>query len=421
MSFAVGIIILLLGVVLSIGLHEIGHMLPAKLCGVKVPEYSIGFGPTLWKTRRGETTYFVKAIPLGGYVRMAGMLPPAKGAPKRDANGYLSWAEEAREEARKDIGPGEEHRAFSALAAWKKLIIMFGGPVTNWLLAGIILAIVFAGLGTAAYTPRLTSVPECVASAECENPDAPGYLAGLEEGDLIVSWGGTAVESWADVTDAIRSGGTEATSVVVERDGKELTLTVTPQLTEREILDNDGDVVTAEVPFVGISPSIELQRQSLAKVPGVLWQGTTATASVVTSLPIQLWNTVQSLLGNEPDADREVISLVGVGQMAGSITSAESESYTLAMRAVDMLSLLASLNLALFVFNMIPLLPLDGGHIAGALWEGIRRAFAKVTGRPDPGPVDLAPLMKVGYWVLGALVLMTVILMWADIVSPIAG
>lgn len=126
MSFAVGIIILLLGVVLSIGLHEIGHMLPAKLCGVKVPEYSIGFGPTLWKTKRGETTYFVKAIPLGGYVRMAGMLPPAKGVPTRDANGYLSWAEEAREEARKDIGPGEERRAFSALPAWKKLIIMFG-------------------------------------------------------------------------------------------------------------------------------------------------------------------------------------------------------------------------------------------------------------------------------------------------------
>ncbi len=123
MSFALGIVVLILGILVSIGLHEIGHMVPAKRFGVKVPEYSIGFGPTLWSVTRGETTYFVKAIPLGGYVRLAGMLPPAKAEPARDANGNLTWAEEARQDARRDLGPGEDHLAFSALPAWMQSLV----------------------------------------------------------------------------------------------------------------------------------------------------------------------------------------------------------------------------------------------------------------------------------------------------------
>lgn len=421
MSFAVGIIVLILGVLISIGLHEIGHMLPARIFGVKVPAYSIGFGPTLWKWQRGETTYYLKAIPLGGYVRMAGMLPPAKKPAVRDAKGYLPWAEEARQEARKDILPGEEHRAFSALPAWKKLIIMFGGPITNWLLAGVVLAIVFAGLGLPALTAKVSSVPDCLGTEQCTTPDSPAFVAGLQPGDVVTSWDGTAVGDWEELTEAIRAGDAAPATVVVLRDGEELTLTVEPILMEREILGADGEPMLAEVPFVGVSPSIELQRQSLADVPGALWTATGATVKVLTSLPTQLWSAVQSLLGSEPETERSVISIIGVGQMAGSIASAPSEDYTVTMRVVDMLMLLASLNLALFVFNMIPLLPLDGGHILGAIWEAIRRGAARIAGRPDPGPVDLAPVMKVGYWVLGGLVLMTIVLAWADIVAPIAG
>lgn len=421
MTFAVGILVLILGILVSIGVHEIGHMVPAKIFGVKVPEYSIGFGPTLWSRTRGETTYFIKAIPLGGYVRMAGMLPPAKGEPARDENGELTWAEEARKEARSEILPGEEHRAFSALPAWKKLVVMFGGPITNWLLAGVVLLVVFAGLGVPALSATISSVPECLAAEECSQPDSPAYVAGLQTGDKVISWGGEPIADWETLTQAIRSGGTEATAVVILRDDQEMSLTVQPVLTERPTVGEDGEETTAELPFVGVSPTIELVPRSVTEVPGALWEATGSTVQVLTSLPMQLWSAIQSLTGNEPTTDRSVVSLVGVGQMAGSITSTPSDEYTLAMRVVDMLMLLASLNLALFVFNMIPLLPLDGGHIAGALWEGARRFFAKATGGPDPGPVDLAPVMKAAYWVLGALVLMTVILAWADIVAPIAG
>ncbi len=421
MSFALGIVVLILGILVSIGLHEIGHMVPAKRFGVKVPEYSIGFGPTLWSVTRGETTYFVKAIPLGGYVRLAGMLPPAKAEPARDANGNLTWAEEARQDARRDLGPGEDHRAFSALPAWKKLVVMFGGPIMNWILAAIIIAVAFVGIGLPSFTSTISDVPECLEEGQCSTPDSPAALAGIQEGDLVTSWGGTPISGWEDLTAAIQAGGTGAVTVVVERDGQDVPLLVEPVLRERTVVDDSGEEVTVEMPFVGVAPSIALVRQPLGDVPATLLDATAGTFGVLSSLPTQLWSAIQTMIGNEPTTDRSVVSLVGVGQMAGSITSAQSEDYTLAMRVVDMLMLLASLNLALFVFNLIPLLPLDGGHIAGALWEGLRRMVARAVGRPDPGPVDLAPLMKVAYWVLGALILMTVILAWADVVAPIAG
>lgn len=421
MSFAVGILILIAGVLVSIGLHEIGHMLPAKKFGVKVPEYSIGFGPTIYKWRRGETTYFLKAIPLGGYVRMAGMFPPPKAEPARGADGRLTWAEEARAEARADIGPGEGHRAFSALPAWKKLIIMFGGPITNWLLAGAIIAIVFVGIGVPALTAKISNVPPCLNGEQCTNPDSPAFLAGLAPGDIVTSWDGDPIDDWDSLAEAIRAGGTDPVTVEIMRGGNELSLMVEPVETVRVITDADGTETEEAAPFVGVSPSLELQPRSIAEVPGTLMEATGATAGVLLSLPTQLWSAVQSMVGDEPAEDRSVVSIVGVGHMAGSIASAPSEDYTLQMRAVDMLMLIASLNLALFIFNMIPLLPLDGGHIVGALWEGARRTVAKAAGRPDPGPVDLAPLMKAAYWVLGGLLLMTVILVWADIANPIAG
>lgn len=428
MTFALGVVIFVLGLLVSIGVHEIGHMVPAKRFGVKVPEYSIGFGPTLWRFTRGETTYAFKAIPLGGYVRLAGMLPQRAGPPRRDRHGRLTVGEEARDDAWSELAPGEENRAFASLSAPKKFIVMFGGPLMNWLFAGVILAIVFAGLGVPTLTSQLSNVQDCVSADECAEPDGPAALAGLQAGDRVLAWNGVPVADWDALSEAIRAGGTETVPVLIERHGQELTLSVTPAMMERPVFDDAGEpvtengaVVTADVPYVGISPAFELQRQGLGPVPGALWDTTTATFSVLVALPVQLWNTVQSLAGLETGQDRSVISIVGVGQMAGSITSMENAEYTLAMRAVDMISLLASLNLALFAFNLIPLLPLDGGHLAGSAWEGARRTWARLRGRPDPGPVDLAPMIKWANVVFGLLAVMAVILIWADIAAPIGG
>ncbi|HZK05033.1 MAG TPA: site-2 protease family protein [Actinomycetaceae bacterium] len=432
MGFAIGILILIIGILLAIGLHEIGHLVPAKRFGVKVPQYFIGFGPTLWSSKRGETEYGIKAFPLGGYVRLAGMYPPARGEPARDQRGRLTLIEEARTLSREELGPGEENRAFSSLTVPRKLIVMFGGPVMNWLLALLALLIIFVGLGVGAATTRVAAVSECVPQvgvSECAPgaQESPAAAAGLLSGDRIISWAGIPVETWTDVQEAIRTGPSAQLPVVIEREGTERTLTVTPVMTERPVLDDagqavveNGETLTTEVPFFGVTPTLELVRQSPADAVAAWWTATGMTMEAVVTLPQQLWNTIASLLSPaSDDSGRSLVSVVGVGAMAGNIGGAVSEDYTLAMRTVDMLSLLASLNLALFVFNLIPLPPLDGGHIAGALAEGARRGVARITGRPDPGPVDTARLLPLAYGVIGLLFLMTFILVWADIAQPV--
>lgn len=432
MNFAIGVIVFIIGILVSIGLHEVGHLAPAKRFGVKVPEYFVGFGPTLWSTRKGETTYGLKAIPLGGYVRLAGMYPPRPEGSSGEKNGKLTLAEEARRETRADLLPGEEHRAFSALSAPKKLTVMFGGPLMNWLIALVLLLVVIVGFGSMQPSATLSTVAECVSAVDEDcDPDqsvqAPGAAADLRPGDTVLSWNGTVTPDWESVRQAIRDGGTEPATVVVDRDGEEVTLTVTATSTERPVagpdgqavVGEDGQIVTEMVPYVGIGPAFEMVRGTPAEAVGLWWEFTLRTGEAVISVPGQLVSVVGSMFGAEPSADRSIISIVGVGAVAGDIVSADVPEYTVGMRIADMLSLLASLNLALFVFNLIPLPPLDGGHIAGALVEGARRTIAKVAGKPDPGPVDTARLLPVAYAVVGLLLLMTVVLIWADLTAPI--
>lgn len=428
MGTAVGILILILGLVLAIGLHEIGHLVPAKKFGVKVPQYFIGFGPTLFSRTRGETEYGLKAIPLGGYVRLAGMYPARPTTAMRAEN---SMVEQARAESRADLLPGEEKRDFASLTVPRKLAVMLGGPLMNWALALVLFLVVVVGFGTGTATTRVYSVSDCVPtlSATACDPAAapsPALAAGIEPGDRILMWNGAPVTSWEGLQAAIRTSPTASIPVIVEREGLEHTLNVSPVLTERQVFDetgapmlDNGVPVTEMVPFFGVTPSLELVRQSPAAAVEMWWTATGLTAKAILTIPQQLWNTVGELVNPSETSDRELVSLVGVGALAGSIGGAQSDDYTLAMRSVDMMTLLASLNIALFAFNLIPLPPLDGGHIAGAMVEGLRRTGARIAGRSDPGPVDTARLLPVAYAVIWVLIGMTVILVWADIANPI--
>lgn len=429
MSFLLGVLVLLIGLVLSIGLHEIGHLLPAKRFGVKVSQYFVGFGKTLWSTRRGETEYGVKVVPLGGYVRMVGMYPPARaGTPARKrADGRATLVEEAREYSLAEIAPGEEQRTFYALSVPKKIVVMLGGPLMNLLIAVVLIAVLLVGFGTPAYTTTLGTVQQCL-TEECAPgaPPAPGSAAGLQPGDTVLSWDGTETDTWDEVREAIAASGTRAVPVLVERDGAQQRLTVSAEVAERPVahdgevqLDAAGEPVTEEVPFVGIAPSVALERQPVTEVPGYAWDAVVATGTVVLTLPQRLVDIAQAAFG---DAEREadVVGLVGVGRFAGEIASLEGDAYGPVERTADMIGLLASLNLALFMFNLLPLLPLDGGHVAGALWEGLRRRLARLRGRPDPGPVDVARALPLTYVVFGVLVVMSLLLAYADIVRPIS-
>lgn len=425
-----GLIVLIIGIIAAIALHEVGHLLPAKLFGVKVPRYFIGFGPTLFSKTIGETEYGVKAIPLGGFVQLSGMYAPTKeGAAVLNRKGQLTLAEEARRVSADQIEVGEEKHAFYRLSAPKKLAVMFGGPFVNLLLAALLATVLLVGIGAPTLLATVGAIPECVsATGQCSesDPATPAEEGGLEPGDEILAWGGTPTESWSEVQEAIASGQATPTPVTIERNSEEMTLTITPVLQERPVIgdDNqpvieDGRPVTHVVPYVGIAPSVGLQTQSLTAVPGYVGNMLGQIGSVIIRLPQELWGLTSDFVAGEERDPTSIVGIIGVANVAGQITGADIEGYTGVEKSADLINLLIALNMSLFAFNMLPLLPLDGGHIAGAIYEGARRQWAKLRGKPDPGPADTARLMPLSYAVAMAFILMTVILVVVDIVNPV--
>lgn len=434
--FILGVVVVVVGLALSIGLHEIGHLVPAKAFGVKVSQYMIGFGPTLWSRRKGETEYGVKAIPLGGYISMIGMFPPARegGAARTAGTGFFNTlVQDARAGSVDSIGEGEEGRAFYRLPVWKRIVIMLGGPFMNLLIGIVLFAILLMGFGTAQASTTVGSVSECVLPATsarqtCEASDekAPGAAAGLKPGDRIVSIDGVAIATWEQSTAIIRQSPGTPLAVVVERDGEAQNLTITPKLTERYEFDESGRIledaagepVTSEVGFVGMGPASELVRQPASAVLPAVGDNITRVGQMILNLPQRLVDVAKAAFGPGERDPNGPISVVGVGRVAGEIASIDS--VPVASKVAGMIGLIGSVNIALFVFNLIPLLPLDGGHVAGALWEGLRRSLAKVFRRPEPGPVDTARLMPLTFAVVIVLGGMSLLLIYADIVKPIS-
>lgn len=449
MGWLLGTLVIAIGVAIAIAVHELGHLLPAKLFGVKCTQYMIGMGPTLWSTRRGETEYGLKAIPVGGYVRMIGMLPPARrrwspapdappgsgsgsadhrgggAAPAHGAPGRWSrLIEQARSDSFREVRPEDDGRLFYQRSPGRRLIIMLGGPTMNLVLATVLIGIVISGFGLMTTTTKLSSVSDCVQSSAVApntpctpaDPVAPAKVAGLRPGDVIRSFDGHPVTQWQDLSPLIRAAGGRAATVVVDRAGEQVTLTVTPLLTKREVMADDGSTTMREIGFLGVVGSRERVPASVLEVPGQVGSALGDISAIVLTIPQRMWAVLQSVVGEGERDMNSPISLVGLVRVSGEVSAAGE---TPVDWLSDQLMLLASLNLALFVFNLIPLLPLDGGHVAGALWEGLRRRVARVLRRPDPGPVDVARALPLAYGVVSLLIGMSVLLIYADIVNPI--
>jgi membrane-associated protease RseP (regulator of RpoE activity) len=421
----IGLAVFAVGILGSIALHEVGHMVPAKKFGVRVTQYMVGFGPTVWSRVRGETEYGVKAIPLGGYIRMVGMFPP-----RRTREGQLvhsatttgpiqSLIEDARRSSAEEIAAGEEHRAFYQLSVPKKLVVMLGGPTMNLFLAGVLFTIAMVLLGVPSLTMTVDEVAPCVptdVTAKCTtaDPRSPASQAGVQAGDVIVAVDGAHYDDWQSVVSDIRARPGEDVTLTVSRDGSTLDLPVTVGSTEVPKDGNPNDLVTAG--YIGLSPTVEQVREPITAVPGRMWDFVSRSATAIASIPGKMVGVWNAAFGGDERDPTGPVSVVGVGRFSMEVGQDQS---TWSWKLANWLTLLASLNMALFFFNLIPLLPLDGGHVAGALYEGGRRKIAKWRGQPDPGPVDVARMLPVAYTVAFLLIGMSVLLIYADLVNPI--
>ncbi|MFF3018473.1 M50 family metallopeptidase [Streptomyces sp. NPDC057939] len=423
----IGVVVFVVGLLFSIAWHELGHLSTAKLFGIRVPQYMVGFGRTIWSRKKGDTEYGIKAIPMGGYIRMIGMFPPGEDGKvtARSTSPFRSMIEDARSAAYEELQPGDETRLFYTRKPWKRVIVMFAGPFMNLVLALAIFFGVWMTFGINRTTTQIATVSPCVIQQSenrevCKDSDpvAPAKQAGLAAGDRIVAFDGRKVADWSALQQRIRDTVGPAT-VTVERDGRELTLPV--NLIENKVAKTDGhggyvkgEYVTAG--WLGFSPRTEVAAlgfgESVEHMGGIVEGSVQGLIQLPAKIPA-LWDAAFGGAEREQDSP---MGIVGAARISGEIATLDIPGE---QRMSIMLNVLGMFNLSLFLFNMLPLLPLDGGHIAGALWESLRRNVARLLRRADPGPFDVARLMPAAYVVAGLFVCFTLLVLVADVVNPI--
>jgi membrane-associated protease RseP (regulator of RpoE activity) len=395
MSFLLGVVIFVVAVLISVILHEAGHFITAKKFGMKATQFFIGFGPTIWSTERGETEYGVKAFPFGAFVRITGMT------------------------TLDEVDPADEPRSMRNKPAWQRAIVMVAGSFMHFALAFVLLLFLALGIGqvTESTTTALGSISTCVpvslklfneGSCAGSKGGSPAQLAGLKPGDKIIAIAGKPVHNWTQLGTAIRAQPVgRPMAMTVLRDGKQLTLRASPAI----VPGRHGS-------YLGIGAAVVFQRYS--PVGAVTFAGSAfgqvlvGSADAFAKLPAALPDLFAKDRAKTPAAD--VSSVYGAADIAGqAVASGGGWEYSVS----DLLLIIISLNIFIGAFNLLPLLPLDGGHLAVIIYERIRAWLARLFGRPDPGLVDLQKLVPVSVMVFGLLIGLGVLLMAADIFNPV--
>lgn len=403
MAFILGIFLFALGIAATIALHEAGHMISARAFGMRVRRFYVGFGPSVFSFTKGHTRYGVAALPLGGFCDIAGMT------------------------AMDELTEDEKPHAMYSKPAWQRIVVLAAGPFVNIVLGLFILFLVAASAGLPdPHADVRATVGEVTCSADQKAPTQPGAPAELEDctgdgaggragvqtGDIITALNGEELESFVQLRDEVQARPSETVTLDVERGERELQLEV--ELDSVVRYDASGNPQT--VGSVGLaSAPLDIHREYsvVGAIPASLdysWFMLKATVQGIIAFPGKIPDVAASIFGGERDQDGP-ISVVGASRAGGELVERELWPMFWMM--------LATLNFFLALFNMIPLPPFDGGHIAVVLWEKIRNGFRRLRGQEPGGPANYEKLLPLTYGMAALLLTVGVIVIIADLVNPI--
>jgi membrane-associated protease RseP (regulator of RpoE activity) len=383
-----GVLIFIVGILVVVMIHESGHFLLAKLFDFKATKFFVGFGPTLWSMQRGETEYGVKALPLGGFVKIIGMNP------------YEEIAEE------------DQPRSYPNKPKWQRALVLVAGSATHWVVAFALLFVMFAFIGEPSGPPTTE-----IATVSAQSPAS---LAGFEAGDTVVGISGADADSWDEISDYIKAHAGEEATFEVDRHGDVIEVNAT---IGRAIFDRRGNVGPysiegedlratrpgeTEQGFLGIAPQRRVIRQGVVEALGsagaATWQGTVGSVKGIGEVFSQvrpggkLWDALGG--SGERGISEGPLGIVGAGRLAGE--SAQQGRY------FELLGLIVGFTIFVGIMNLLPLPPLDGGHLAVVAWEAI-------TGKR----VDIRKLIPVAAAVISFFVLLFLAVLYLDLARPI--
>ncbi len=372
-----GILAFVFALLISVMLHELGHFLTARKFGMRVSEFFVGFGKRIWSITRGETEYGLKAIPAGGYCRIEGMTPT-------DA-----------------MPDGQESRAFWRASSLKKLTVLGAGSFAHFVIGFILIFSIFFGIGYTALQPNIVRV----------EPGSPAASAGILAGDIVLAIDGEEVGTWSEDIRKIADSGGAPLSLLIDRSGQEITIVATPEFLAEENRYRLGI-------YSGVGKERDSFTTAFTQSGVAIWTLVRESFKSLFALPNKIPELFrQTFMGEERDIDG-LVGVVGVARVSGEAVG--SERLNSNERLTTFLLLVASLNIFVGIFNLLPILPLDGGHMAVAIADEIRAFFARLRGKPRPAPINVNALTPVTLVVVFLLGILTVLLLVADIINPIS-
>jgi len=389
----IGVLAFVVALLLSVMIHEAGHYLTARKFGMKVTEFFLGFGQKIWSTRRGETEFGIKVIPAGGYCRIVGM------------------------SSREELSEADQDRAFIKAGVGQRLIVLGAGSFLHFVIGFVLLLILFLSVGVTSVTSTVEKVSECIPQKATEvcsakSTPSPAKNVGILAGDKIIRVDGKSYKDWSDVVTVIRASAGKELNITIERNGVPIEIAVTPA--SRDV---NGKVigvlgVVNKVGTITYAPVDSIYRAG--KFTGQILQNSVTS---LISLPTKIPNLISQTFGGEKRDAEGLVGVVGVARVSGE--TANTKALTVREKIATFILIIASLNLFVGMFNLLPLLPLDGGHMAVAIVDGIRNFLARRRGLAKPEPFDVERLTPITMVVFVLMASLSILLLAADIFNPI--